>query len=82
MAQAEKLKGMKLVRMALKERKTAVMLAFGFGAGLPYTLLIGTRDTLAIVRDPFACKPAIVAETDDYVAISSEYRSLAARPGV
>jgi amidophosphoribosyltransferase len=47
-----------------------------------YTLLIGTRDTLAIVRDPFACKPAIVAETDDYVAISSEYRGLAALPGV
>ncbi|MEO7655107.1 MAG: MFS transporter, partial [Sphingomicrobium sp.] len=35
-------KGWKLIRMALKERKTAVMLAFGFGAGLPYTLLIGT----------------------------------------
>ena len=47
-----------------------------------YTLLIGTHDSLAIVRDPFACKPAIVAETDDYVAISSEYRSLAALPGV
>jgi len=47
-----------------------------------YTLLIGTSDSLAIVRDPFACKPAIVAETDDYVAIASEYRSLAALPGV
>ena len=34
------------------------------------------------MRDPFACKPAIVAETDDYVAIASEYRSLAALPGV
>ena len=34
MAEAEKLKGFKLVRMALKERKTAVMLAFGFGAGV------------------------------------------------
>ncbi|MEO7277406.1 MAG: MFS transporter [Sphingomicrobium sp.] len=42
MAEAEKLKGLKLIRMALKERKTAVMLALGFGAGLPYTLLIGT----------------------------------------
>ena len=42
MAEAEKLKGWKLIRMALRERKTAVMLAFGFGAGLPYTLLIGT----------------------------------------
>jgi PAT family beta-lactamase induction signal transducer AmpG len=42
MAEAEKLKGWKLLRTALKNRKTAVMLAFGFGAGLPYTLLIGT----------------------------------------
>jgi PAT family beta-lactamase induction signal transducer AmpG len=42
MAEAEKLKGWKLLSTALKSRKTAVMLAFGFGAGLPYTLLIGT----------------------------------------
>ena len=34
-----------------------------------FTFLIGTADGLALVRDPFACKPAIVAETDDYVAI-------------
>jgi amidophosphoribosyltransferase len=34
------------------------------------------------VRDPFACKPAIVAETDDYVAVASEFRSLAHLPGV
>ncbi len=47
-----------------------------------YTLLIGTRDKLALVRDPFACKPAVVAETDDYVAIASEFRSLARLPGV
>jgi glutamate synthase domain-containing protein 1 len=37
---------------------------------------------MAIVRDAFACKPAIVAETDDYVAIASEFRSLAHLPGV
>ena len=42
MAEAEKLKGWKLIRLALTQRKTAVMLALGFGAGLPYTLLIGT----------------------------------------
>lgn len=60
---------------------TAMERSFGVLDGF-YTLLIGTRDSLAIVRDPFACKPAIVAETDDYVAISSEYRSLAALPGV
>ncbi|MDB5916750.1 MAG: amidophosphoribosyltransferase [Massilia sp.] len=47
-----------------------------------YTFLIGTGDKLALVRDPFACKPAIVAETDDYVAIASEFRSLAHLPGV
>jgi methylamine---glutamate N-methyltransferase subunit A len=47
-----------------------------------YTFLMGTRNELALVRDAFACKPAIVAETDDYVAISSEYRSLAKLPDV
>ncbi len=47
-----------------------------------FTFLMGTRDKLALVRDPFACKPAIVAETDDYVAIASEFRSLAHLPDV
>jgi methylamine---glutamate N-methyltransferase subunit A len=47
-----------------------------------YTFLMGTQDSLALVRDPFACKPAVVAETDDYVAIASEFRSLAKLPGV
>lgn len=47
-----------------------------------YTLLMGTEDKLALVRDPFACKPAVVAETDDYVAIASEFRSLAHLPDV
>jgi amidophosphoribosyltransferase len=47
-----------------------------------FTFLMGTRDKLALVRDPFACKPAVVAETDDYVAIASEFRSLAKLPGV
>lgn len=47
-----------------------------------YTFLIGTRDKLALVRDAFACKPAVVAETDDYVAIASEFRSLARLPDV
>jgi amidophosphoribosyltransferase len=47
-----------------------------------FTFLIGTRDGMSLVRDPFACKPAIVAETDNYVAVSSEFRSLAHLPGV
>ena len=47
-----------------------------------YTLLIATGSKLVLVRDAFACKPAVVAETDDYVAVSSEFRSLAHLPGV
>ncbi len=47
-----------------------------------YTFLMGTADKLALIRDPFACKPAVVAETDDYVAIASEFRSLAHLPGI
>jgi amidophosphoribosyltransferase len=47
-----------------------------------YTFLMGTDRELALVRDAFACKPAIVAETDDYVAVASEFRSLAHLPRV
>ena len=47
-----------------------------------YTLLMATADHMTLVRDPFACKPAVVAETDDYVAISSEFRSLAHLPNI
>lgn len=47
-----------------------------------FTFLMGTRDKLALVRDPFACKPAVVAETDEYVAIASEFHALAKLPGV
>jgi amidophosphoribosyltransferase len=47
-----------------------------------YTFLMGTQHELAIVRDAFSCKPAIIAETNAYVAVSSEFRSLAHLPGV
>jgi len=47
-----------------------------------YTFLMGTPDKLALIRDPFACKPAVVAEADDYVAIASEFRSLAHLPDI
>ena len=47
-----------------------------------FTLLMATADKLILVRDPFACKPAVAVETDEYVAISSEYRALAHLPGV
>ncbi len=61
--------------------ETALDRGFGVFDGF-YTFLMGTRDKIALVRDPFACKPAIVAETDDYVAIASEFRSLAHLPDV
>jgi len=47
-----------------------------------YTLAIGIESGFAILRDPIACKPALVAETDDWVAMSSECRSLAGLPGI
>lgn len=45
-----------------------------------YTFAIGTRDGFAVVRDGFACKPAVLAETDDWVAMASEYRAIADLP--
>jgi methylamine---glutamate N-methyltransferase subunit A len=47
-----------------------------------FTFLMGTDSEMLIVRDAFACKPAVVAETDDYVAIASEFRSLAHLPDI
>ena len=46
-----------------------------------YTFAVGTPEGFAVVRDPIACKPAILAETDDWVAMASEYRALATLPG-
>ena len=43
---------------------------------------MSNRDCFAVVRDAIACKPAIIAETDDWVAMASEYRALAGLPGV
>ena len=47
-----------------------------------YTLLMATPARMTLVRDAFACKPAVVAETDDYVAVGTEFRALAHLPGV
>jgi len=47
-----------------------------------FTFAVGTREGFAVLRDPIACKPAVMAETDDYVAMASEYRSLAHLPGI
>ena len=60
---------------------TAVQRGFSVLDGF-YTFLMGTDTELLIVRDAFACKPAVVAETDDYVAIASEFRSLAHLPHI
>ena len=46
-----------------------------------YTFAIGTHDGFAVVRDPIACKPAVIAETDDWAAMSSEFRAIARLPG-
>ncbi len=47
-----------------------------------YTFAIGTRDGFAVLRDPIACKPAVIAETDEWVAMASEFRAIAPLPGV
>jgi methylamine---glutamate N-methyltransferase subunit A len=46
-----------------------------------YTFLVGTLDGFAVLRDPIACKPAVLAETDDWVAMASEWRAISALPG-
>jgi methylamine---glutamate N-methyltransferase subunit A len=47
-----------------------------------YTFVVGTRDGFAVLRDPVACKPAVMAETDQWVAFGSEFRALTALPGI
>ena len=46
-----------------------------------YTFAVGTADGFAVLRDPIACKPAVMAETDEWVAMASEYRAIAELPG-
>ena len=63
--------------MSLDEALQAALLDLdGF-----YTFAIGTRDGFAVLRDPVACKPAVMAETGDWVAMASEYRAIAVLPG-
>ena len=47
-----------------------------------YTFAVGTRTGFAVLRDPIACKPAVMAENDDWVAMASEFRAIAQLPGV
>lgn len=46
-----------------------------------YTFAVGTRDGFAVLRDPVGCKPAVMAETNDWVAMASEFRAIATLPG-
>lgn len=47
-----------------------------------YTFVVGTKDGFGVLRDPIACKPAVMAETEQYVAFGSEYRALVNLPGI
>jgi glutamate synthase domain-containing protein 1 len=47
-----------------------------------FTFVVGTESGFAVVRDPIACKPAVMAETDQYVAFGTEYRALVGLPGI
>lgn len=47
-----------------------------------YTFIVGTKNGFGVLRDPIACKPAVLAETDRYVAFGSEYRALVGLPGI
>lgn len=47
-----------------------------------FTFVVGTKSGFGVVRDPIACKPAVMAETDRYVAFGSEYRALVNLPGI
>jgi glutamate synthase domain-containing protein 1 len=46
-----------------------------------YTFLVGTADGFAVLRDPIACKPAVLADSEDWVAMASEWRAIAVLPG-
>jgi methylamine---glutamate N-methyltransferase subunit A len=47
-----------------------------------FTFVVGDKTGFGVLRDPIACKPAVMAETDQYVAFGSEYRALVNLPGV
>ena len=47
-----------------------------------YTFAIGSAEGFAVLRDPIACKPAVIAETDAWVAMASEFRAIAQLPDV
>jgi amidophosphoribosyltransferase len=47
-----------------------------------FTFVVGTKTGFGVLRDPIACKPAVMAETDAYVAFGSEYRALVNLPDI
>ena len=47
-----------------------------------YTFVVGTKQGFGVLRDPIACKPAVLAETEQYVAFGSEYRALVNLPNI
>jgi amidophosphoribosyltransferase len=47
-----------------------------------FTFVVGTKNGFGVVRDPIACKPAVMAETKEYVAFGSEYRALVNLPNI
>ena len=47
-----------------------------------YTFVVGTESGFSVLRDPIACKPAVMAETERWVAFGTEYRALVDLPGV
>ncbi|QOF73365.1 glutamine amidotransferase family protein [Aminobacter sp. SR38] len=47
-----------------------------------FTFVVGTEKGFGVLRDPIACKPAVMAETDQYVAFATEYKSLTCLPGI
>ena len=47
-----------------------------------YTFIAGTNKGFAVLRDEIACKPAVIAENNDYVAVASEFQAMAHLPYV
>lgn len=47
-----------------------------------FTFVVGTKTGFGVLRDPIACKPAVMAETKAYVAFGSEYRALVNLPAI
>jgi len=45
-----------------------------------YTFLVATSDKIALIRDKFAAKPAVIYETPEMIAIASEYRCFLSLP--